>query len=144
MKFLNILNYPNALKIRNDNLINPVTIFKINKSNKNIDIIGHVKSSKDNKIWNPSILFLDNKITQNTKVLIDCDCFSFMYEFYFHLYKNDALKYPNKLTKEQLKYGKKSLNILSGCKHILGLSKIIQHDIGKINEMKENIIDKEK
>jgi hypothetical protein len=99
MKFLNILNYPNELKQRNNNEINPVSIFKIDKSATTIDIVGHVKSTKDNKTWIPNILFLDNKITQNTKVLIDCNCFSFMYEFYFHLYKNVALKYPNKLTK---------------------------------------------
>jgi hypothetical protein len=144
MKFLNILNYPNELKQRNNNEINPVSIFKIDKSGTTIDIVGHVKSIKDNKIWIPNILFLDNKITQNTKILIDCNCFSFMYEFYFHLYKNDALKYPNKLTKEQLKYGKKSLTVLSGCKHVIGLSRVIQHNIGRINNMKENIVDKEK
>jgi hypothetical protein len=138
MKFLNILNFPNILKNRNEFLINPIKIDKIDKYEDKIDIYGIIKAQKSNDFWRPSILFLSNKISQTSEVLVDCNCPSFMFEFYYILYKNNALKYPDKVDINLLKPGLKTSTILSTCKHIIALSKVITHNFGKINQMKIN------
>lgn len=133
MKFSNILDFKYNLKKRIKS-VNPIKIKNINKLENSILVTGEVLSSDGNDIWRPRIKFLGPNISSNSEVLVECNCYSFLYEFSKQLYNNKALLYPERYKK--LLYVRKQLNVLSACKHVILLSKEISKNLNKINNIK--------
>lgn len=120
MIFSNLIHYPSYYRERNKSL-NSVILSNIDYR---IDQDNFIVSANTDKYF-LTILFKSVKLTPNTKILVDCNCKSFQFEFSSVIGKDNSLLYPERYSTTQLPKNRNEYRYLTGCKHLMVLGRFV-------------------
>ncbi len=138
MKLTNILNFPAIYKDRAAKLkeisLHSLNI-KIKPEENSIYITGEVNK------YVTKIILKDLIIKPNTKILVDCTCDSFKYEFSRAINKDNSLinNLAYGLTLTNIPKSKNIYQHISGCKHLIYLGQYIFHRKNLIERKVKNV-----
>lgn len=127
MDLRDILTIPSFYKERHDK-VHAVTISNVNISS------GFICSCLSNNKYITKIQFVDGIVKPESKILVDCVCPSFNFEFMNSIYRADGLLYVNRFMNLPARV-KNTYSHLSGCKHLIKFAQFIFH--------KSDLVDKE-
>jgi hypothetical protein len=126
-----ILTLPSFYKDRHDK------VMAVSITNVLVDGSFTCSCISNNK-YQTKIQFIEGEIKSNSKILVDCQCASFNFEFMNSIFRSDGLLYVNRHMNLPAK-NKNKYTHLSGCKHLIKFAQFLFHKSNIYNqEFKKN------